>query len=158
MDSRESPFRFRHDGDSFIWEELRRVRNMRQAFRAGFAPGVLLAGVMMLTRGAFPGWRFRTKPDARQPVSSGRRTYPRPDRKLTFDKPSSVHASGNRTRDTVPNHLLVEREVPDAVGETWIHMCPAAVYEWITDERGYRVIHMDPSNCSAARSARMAGA
>lgn len=132
---------------SFIWEELRRVRNMRQAFRAGFAPGMLLAGVMMLTGGAFPGWRFRTKPDARHPVSRGRRTYPKPDRRLTFDKLSSVHASGNRTRDSVPNHLLVERQVPEAVGETWIHMCPAAVYEWTTDESGHRVIHMDPSNC-----------
>jgi electron-transferring-flavoprotein dehydrogenase len=77
----------------------------------------------------------------------GRRTYPKPDRKLTFDKLSSVHASGNRTRDTVPNHLLVERQVPEAVGETWIHMCPAAVYEWTTEESGHRVIHMDPSNC-----------
>jgi electron-transferring-flavoprotein dehydrogenase len=132
---------------SFIWRDLRRVRNMRQAFRAGFAPGVLLAGVMMLTGGAFPGWRLRTEADAQRPVTIGKRTYPKPDRKLTFDKLSSVYASGNRTRDTVPNHLLVKREVPEAVGETWIHMCPAAVYEWTTDERGHKVIHIDPSNC-----------
>ena len=40
--------------ESFIWEDLRRVRNMRQAFGRGFWLGGALAGAMTATRGAFP--------------------------------------------------------------------------------------------------------
>ena len=35
-----------------------------------------------------------------------------PDGKLTFDKLSSVFASGNATRDDAPNHIRVQRRVP----------------------------------------------
>ena len=55
--------------------------------------------------------------------------YPRPDRKLTFDKLGSVFLSGNATRDDAPNHIPIERKVPLAVGLMWQHMCPAGVYE-----------------------------
>ena len=40
------------------------------------------------------------------------RAIPAPDGKLTFDKLSSVFASGNKTRDDQPNHIRLERRVP----------------------------------------------
>jgi electron-transferring-flavoprotein dehydrogenase len=132
---------------SFVWSDLYRVRNLRQAFHAGLLPGGLLAGAMTITRGRFPGGRFRSRPDAQHPVTEGHRTYPKPDGKLTFDKLSSVYASGNRTRDTQPNHLLVKTDVPDAVGTTWINMCPAGVYEWTTDADGRKTLRVNPPNC-----------
>ena len=132
---------------SFIWSDLYRVRNMRQAFGAGLAPGAALAGLMTLTRGAFPGGRFASEPDAARPVVPGHRTYPKPDGKLTFDKLSSVYASGNRTRDTQPNHLIVKTDVPESMATTWINMCPAGVYEWTTDERGNRRGRVNSPNC-----------
>ena len=132
---------------SFIWSDLYRVRNMRQAFASGLVPGAALAGLMTLTGGAFPGGRFGAEPDAARPVAPRPRSYPRPDGKLTFDKLSSVYASGNRTRDTQPNHLIVRTDVPEDVATAWINMCPAGVYEWTTDAAGRRQLRVNSPNC-----------
>jgi electron-transferring-flavoprotein dehydrogenase len=132
---------------SFIGQDLYRVRNMRQAFSAGLVPGAALAGLMTATGGAFPGGRFLSEPDAARHVVMGHRAYPKPDGKLTFDKLSSVYASGNRTRDSQPNHLLVKTDVPEALATAWINMCPAGVYEWITDERGAKLLRVNAPNC-----------
>ena len=133
--------------DSFIWKDLARVRNMRQAFGAGFFPGAALAGLMTVTGGAFPGWRFGGAKDAEHPVSAGSRRYPKPDGATTFDKLSSVYAAGNRTRDTQPNHIRVRTDVPPEIGDAWIAMCPAAVYEWAEEGPGKRVLRVNPPNC-----------
>ena len=132
---------------SFIWSDLERVRNMRQAFGAGLVPGAVLAGLMTATRGAFPGWRFGGHADAERPVRAGARAYPKADGKLTFDKLSSVYASGNRTRDTQPSHLLVKEDVPETLGDAWINMCPAGVYEWVTDASGKKTLRVNAPNC-----------
>ncbi len=132
---------------SFIWSDLSRVRNMRQAFGGGLAAGGALAGLMTATRGAFPGWRFASHADKDRPVHPGSRSYSRPDGKLTFDKLSSVYASGNRTRDTQPSHLLVREDVPETLGTAWINMCPAGVYEWVTDAAGKRMLRVNAPNC-----------
>jgi electron-transferring-flavoprotein dehydrogenase len=132
---------------SFIHADLHRVRNMRQAFGGGLVAGAALAGLMTATRGFFPGWRFTSRADAERPVRVLEREYPKPDGKLTFDKLSSVYASGNRTRDTQPSHLRVKEDVPEALGTAWINMCPAGVYEWITDEAGRRKLRVNAPNC-----------
>jgi electron-transferring-flavoprotein dehydrogenase len=132
---------------SFIWNDLRRVRNMRQAFGSGFGPGVALAGMMTVTGGLVPGWRFAAKKDSDHAVESGSRAYPKADGAYTFDKLSSVYASGNRTRDTQPNHIRILTDVPPEIGDAWINMCPAAVYEWGTDGSGKRVLKVNPPNC-----------
>jgi electron-transferring-flavoprotein dehydrogenase len=134
--------------DSFIWDDLRRVRNMRQAFGRGFYVGGMLAGAMTASRGAFPPRDAPTERDADQPIiltsRSGR--YPAPDGKLTFDKLSSVYLSGNRTRDDAPNHLRVQSRVPRELGELWVHMCPAQVYE-VGPGEGEVGVDVTPSNC-----------
>jgi electron-transferring-flavoprotein dehydrogenase len=132
---------------SFIWKDLYKVRNMRQAFQYGFIPGSMLAGLMTVTGGLFPGWRFSVHSDSERALFIGQRSYVKPDNKLTFDKLSSVYVSGNRSRDTQPSHLKLQHEVPEAVGEAWINMCPAAVYEWHVNENGKKVIQTNPSNC-----------
>ena len=129
--------------DSFIWKDLYKVRNMRQAFGSGFLPGAAMAGLMTVTGGAFPGWKFGATSDAEHPVVKGTRSYTKPDGTTTFDKLSSVYASGNRTRDTQPNHLRVRTDVPREIGDAWIAMCPAAVYEW--GENGE--LKVNPPNC-----------
>jgi len=116
---------------SFIWSDLREVRNMRQAFGRGFYLGGALAGVMTATKGKFPPGDLETEPDAGQSLITTDRakSYPAPDGKLTFDKLSSVFASGNRTRDDQPNHIRVRTKVPRELAVAWEHMCPARVYE-----------------------------
>jgi electron-transferring-flavoprotein dehydrogenase len=116
---------------SFIWSDLREVRNMRQAFGRGFYLGGALAGAMTATKGKFPPGDLETEPDADQSLIATDRaqSYPAPDGKLSFDKLSSVFASGNRTRDDQPNHIRVRTKVPRELAVAWEHMCPARVYE-----------------------------
>lgn len=129
---------------SFIWKDLREVRNMRQAFGRGFWLGGALAGAMTATKGRFPPTDLRTERDADVDlIRTGRaRSYPAPDGKLTFDKLSSVFASGNKTRDDQPNHIVIDRQVPRELADMWARMCPAQVYE--ATETG---VDITPSNC-----------
>lgn len=132
--------------NSFIWKDLYSVRNMRQVFQGGFIKGFVLAGLMTLTKGLFPGGRVGSHHDYEKEMFIGDTSYPKPDGKLTFDKLTSVYESGNRTRDNQPDHIRIVKDVPEAIGEAWINMCPAQVYEW--DESGDgKVIRTDPSNC-----------
>jgi electron-transferring-flavoprotein dehydrogenase len=116
---------------SFVWEELRPVRNMRQAFVGGFWRGSLSAGVATVTRGRVPFGDRPTERDAEQElfVTDRASRYPAPDGRLTFDKLSSVFLSGNRTRDDQPSHIRVQTEAPRTLAEMWVRMCPAQVYE-----------------------------
>jgi electron-transferring-flavoprotein dehydrogenase len=135
--------------ESWVWEDLRRVRNMRQAFGRGFWLGSALAGAMTVSRGAFPPGNARIERDADQELTragaSG--SYPAPDGKLTFDKLSSVFLSGNKTRDDAPNHIRVRTDVPTDIAELWEHMCPAQVYEAI--EGGVEVTASNCVQCGA---------
>jgi electron-transferring-flavoprotein dehydrogenase len=131
----------------FIGKDLFRVRNMRQAFGAGFYPGAALAGLMTASFGLVPPWRLGAHRDSEYPLRNGARRHPKADGKLTFDKLSSVYASGNRTRDTQPNHLRVRTDVPQDVGDAWIAMCPAAVYEWGESADGKKVLLVNAPNC-----------
>lgn len=133
--------------ESFISEDLYKVRNMRQAFGHGLLPGSILAWLMTLTGGRFPGWRFKTSPDNAQPLFTGMKHYPEPDGKQTFDKLSSVFASGNRSRDNQPVHIRIQTSVPEQLGDAWINMCPANVYEWGKDQGGNKIIKMLSTNC-----------
>ncbi|NIP38163.1 MAG: electron transfer flavoprotein [Candidatus Dadabacteria bacterium] len=132
--------------DSFIMKDLYAVRNMRQAFQYGFIPGFILSGLMTVTNGKFPGGKFSGHPDGDQEMFIGQRDYPKPDNEYYFDKLTSVFDSGNRTRDNQQDHVRIEKEVSEEVGETWINMCPAQVYEW-HEENGKKVIRTDPTNC-----------
>ncbi len=135
---------------SFVWSDLREVRNMRQVFGHGFVVGGALASAMTISRGRSEVGKLRAEPDADQPLVRTNRAarYPAPDGKLTFDKLSSVYASGNRTRDDQPNHIRINGRVPREVAELWAHMCPAQVYE-VGDEAedGTVEVRLAPSNC-----------
>ena len=135
--------------ESFVWSDLRRVRNMRPAFGRGFWLGGALAGAMTASFGQFPPRDFQLERDAEQDlITTGRaRSYPKPDGKLTFDKLSSVFASGNKTRDDQPNHIRIETRVPRDVALLWSRMCPAQVYEVGGEDAGKVVVQVTPSNC-----------
>ena len=117
--------------NDFVWSDLKRVRNMRPAFRNGFLAGASVAGMATGSFGAMPPRSLELEPDGESDMFVGDRnaTYPEPDGKLTFDKLSSVYLSGNETRDDAPSHILVRRQVPRVVAEAWVNMCPAQVYE-----------------------------
>ncbi|MEA2375778.1 MAG: electron-transferring-flavoprotein dehydrogenase [Thermoleophilaceae bacterium] len=118
--------------DSVIVEDMHRSRNMRQVFAKGFLVGGALANAMEVSGGKFPpGVQIHTHDDASVDVFIGKRdkSYPKPDGKYTFDKLSSVFATGNATRDDAPNHIRIQKHVPIELALMWRNMCPAAVYE-----------------------------
>jgi electron-transferring-flavoprotein dehydrogenase len=129
---------------SFVWKDLYEVRNMRPAFGRGFVVGGALAGAMTATKGHFPPRDLQLERDADVELlrTDRAKSYPAPDGKLTFDKLSSVFASGNKTRDDQPSHIVIRRDVPQDVAELWERMCPAQVYE--ATETG---VDVTPSNC-----------
>jgi electron-transferring-flavoprotein dehydrogenase len=115
---------------SEIETDTYRSRNMRQPFAKGFFVGGALANMMEISGGRIPGGRWATHDDATVDVFVGpERDYPKPDGKTTFDKLSSVFASGNATRDDAPNHIRIQEKVPLEVALMWQNMCPAQVYE-----------------------------
>jgi electron-transferring-flavoprotein dehydrogenase len=136
--------------ESFVWRELREVRNMRQVFGRGFWMGSMAAGIATVTKGRFPPKDKPTERDADQElIRTGRAArYPAPDGRLTFDKLSSVFLSGNRTRDDQPNHIRIQRHVPLDLADAWARMCPAQVYEvGPGDGDGTVEVQVAPSNC-----------
>jgi electron-transferring-flavoprotein dehydrogenase len=147
---------------SDIEKDRYRTRNARQPFAKGFFVGGALASMMTISGGRVPGGHWATHDDATVPVFIGpERDYPKPDGKVTFDKLSSVFATGNATRDDAPNHIRIQDNVPLEVALMWQNMCPAQVYE-VPDEEleaakadgngrldGKREVKLNitPSNC-----------
>jgi electron-transferring-flavoprotein dehydrogenase len=131
---------------TYVWDDLKRVRNMRQAFANGFLLGGAMAGAMTASFGKFPPGDKETELDAEQELFRSGRTFPAPDGKLTFDKLSSVFLSGNKTRDDAPNHIRVRTDVPLELGLLWKQMCPAQVYD-VSEEGGETTVEVTPSNC-----------
>ncbi|MBI5311432.1 MAG: 4Fe-4S dicluster domain-containing protein [Actinobacteria bacterium] len=134
-----------------IGEELYESRNMRQVFSKGFFLGGLLASMGTATKGRLPLGKWISEPDATEPMFIGDRYdhYPQPDNEYTFNKLDSVFASGNATRDSAPNHIRIQQNVPREVAQTWVSLCPAQVYE-IPDNQpatGNVDVHVTPSNC-----------
>jgi electron-transferring-flavoprotein dehydrogenase len=114
---------------SVIVRDLYRRRNMRLAFRDGFYVGGLKAALMTLTNGAFPGGAIKVESDAKEPRVVEPAPAFVPDGKLTYRKLDAVFKSGNKTRDDIPSHLIVGKDIPPEVADFYAHMCPAGVYE-----------------------------
>jgi len=115
--------------ESYILSDLYQRRNMRLAFKDGFYVGGAKAGLMTLTKGAFPGGKIEMEPDAAVPRTRRPTKAFVPDGKLTFRKLDAVFKSGNATRDDIPSHLIIGVDISPEVAEFYEHMCPAGVYE-----------------------------
>jgi len=138
---------------SFIVEDLRARRNMRLVFqKAGLYRGGAQAALMTVTGGAFPSRRIATERDADVPRRTGHGDGFVPDRKLTFAKLDAVFKAGNATRDDIPSHLIVGRDVPAEVAELYRHMCPAGVYERQADR-----LVVNPPNCVDCKATDVLG-
>ncbi len=79
--------------------------------------------------------------------------YPKPDNKLSFDKPSSVFLSNTNHEEDQPCHLtLKDASVPLAhnlplYDEPAQRYCPAGVYEVLENETGEKVFQINGQNC-----------
>ena len=69
-------------------------------------------------------------------ITTGRAKYYPARRQATFDKLSSVFASGNKTRDDQPNHIRIDSSSRVTSREMWVRLCPAQVYEIGREDAG----------------------
>ena len=133
--------------ESWLWDEMRSVRNVRPAFaRFGQLGGFAYSAVdTVLLRGRAP-WTLRhrhadhevlDRADASTPID-----YPKPDGRLTFDKLSSVFLSNTNHEEDQPVHLRL-RDPGRWRDVNWgmyrspeSRYCPVGVYEAVGTEDG----------------------
>jgi electron-transferring-flavoprotein dehydrogenase len=149
---------------SAVREELYPVRNAHQAFEYGLFPGLGFAGLAVVTRGWWPDdlhghaghERMQTLAryyGSRHITGQGPSNAATPiDRKLTFDKVTSVHFSGTAHDEDQPSHLLVHTEVCSSIcgpeyGHPCTRFCPANVYEIAHEADGTPRLQINASNC-----------
>jgi electron-transferring-flavoprotein dehydrogenase len=140
---------------SWLWDELYTVRNIRPSFRWGLWGGIAYSAIdTFLLKGRAP-WTLRHHDDHTQlkkaadcqPI-----VYPKPDGKISFDRLSSVFISATNHVEEQPCHLrLKDASVPVSVNlalyaapET--RYCPAGVYEIVEDPSGPRM-QINAQNC-----------
>ena len=142
---------------SWIWDELYRVRNIRPSFRLGLWGGLLYSALdTYVLRGRAP-WTFHhhpdhtqlTRADAAPPIE-----YPKPDGKITFDRLASVFISNTNHEEDQPAHLqlrdpekaiTVNYQLYDSPEQRY---CPAGVYEIVEDAgSGEKRLQINAQNC-----------
>ncbi|CDW57447.1 Electron-transferring-flavoprotein dehydrogenase [Trichuris trichiura] len=146
--------------NSYIWKDLKAVRNVRPSFNSalGMYGGLLYTGMFyVLGRGLEPWTLKRKEPDnkATKPSKECRKIdYPKPDNVLTFDLLSSVHITGTNHEHNQPPHLtLLDDDVPlktnlPVYDGPESRYCPAGVYEFVPDESGNSYqLQINAQNC-----------
>ncbi len=143
--------------NSWVYEELKKARNVRPAFKWGLWGGTLYTGLdQTLLRGNAP-WTIKhahADHETLKPVADCRKIeYPAPDGKITFDRSSSVFVSNTNHEENQPCHLtLKDKSVPITVNLKLYEApeqryCPAGVYEIIEDENSNPVLQINAQNC-----------
>jgi electron-transferring-flavoprotein dehydrogenase len=157
----EAPFAYEEKlRQSWVYSELKQVRNIRPMFRYGLFVGLLHAAIdTFVFKGKAP-WTFKHHADNKQilPAKNCKKIeYPKPDGKITFDKLSSVFLSSTNHEENQPCHLhLRDGNVPISVNlaqydapET--RYCPAGVYE-IIEVSGAPKLQINAQNCVHCKS------
>ncbi len=135
---------------SFIGKDLKKVRNMRQAFKGGFYSGGMKAALMTLTGGAFPGDSDHPMDDAEEWKFFGEEN--KLSKPVGISKVDAVYLSGNKTRDDIPQHLTVGQDITPEIADFYSHLCPAGVYE----RRGDQLVVNAP-NCVDCKATDVLG-
>ncbi|RFU33745.1 Electron-transferring-flavoprotein dehydrogenase, partial [Scytalidium lignicola] len=130
---------------SYIWKELKEVRNMRPSFHS---PLKLYGGIMysgleaFVLKGRVP-WTLKHKTTDAAATKTADQCpkieYEKPDGKISFDILTSVSRTGTNHEEDQPVHLQVkdwdkhaQMEWPKYKGVE-NRFCPAGVYEYVED-------------------------
>jgi len=141
--------------NTWLWDELYRVRNIKPSFHWGLWPAMAYSAVdSYVLRGKAP-WTFRHHPDHEtlKPASQCKEIqYPKPDGVLTFDRLSSVFLSNTNHEEDQPCHLTLKDDtVPERLNLAIYagpeqRYCPAGVYEYV-GEAGQQKLRINAQNC-----------
>jgi len=142
---------------SWVWDELYRVRNIRPSFKWGLWGGLIYSAVdTYLLRGRAP-WTLRHHADhtmLKKASEAPKIDYPKPDGEVSFDRLSSVFISNTNHEENQPAHLkLKDESVPIAVNLAEYdapeqRYCPAGVYEIVAEDDGSNPqLQINAQNC-----------
>lgn len=144
--------------NSWLWEDLYKVRNIRPALNWGLWPGLIYSAIdTYIFRGHAPWTLHHHVPDneATKPADQCRKVdYPKHDNVVSFDLPTSVFLANVSYDENQPYHLkLKDRHgIPIDVNlkmyaapET--RYCPAGVYETIYNEKNEPRLMINGGNC-----------
>ena len=141
---------------SWLWDELRLVRNIRPSFRWGLWGGLAYSALdTYLFFGRAPWTLSHRRGDhesLKLSAACARIEYPKADGEITFDKLSSVYLSATNHREDQPCHLtLKDRGVPVSVNLALYagpeeRFCPAGVYEFVGEGEARR-LQINAANC-----------
>jgi electron-transferring-flavoprotein dehydrogenase len=140
---------------SWLWKELKQVRNIRPGFHNGLFFGLLNAAFETITLGLAP-WTLKNHCDHTQlkkAAKSKEIDYPKPDGVITFDILTSVQLSNTNHAEDQPCHLkLKDPNIPVQVNlpeyaEPAQRYCPAGVYEIVKDDVGQLKLQINSQNC-----------
>lgn len=139
---------------TWLWDELKAVRNIRPGFYKGLWSGLIYAVIETLTGGRrattlknHADHSHTEKASLHQPID-----YPKPDGVITFDRLTSVQLSNTNHAENQPCHLVlknpaipIEKNLPE-YSEPAQRYCPAAVYE-VIEENGMPKFQINAQNC-----------
>jgi electron-transferring-flavoprotein dehydrogenase len=144
--------------NSWIWEELSAVRNIRPGFaKWGRWGGLINAAIdTYVFRGKAP-WTLHNRHADNETLLEANAAlkieYPKPDGKLTFDRNSSVFISNTNHEENQPVHLRL-RDPSVAIAVNWetyrspeTRYCPAGVYEIVGADEGAPRLQINAQNC-----------
>ncbi|CAA6604463.1 Electron transfer flavoprotein-ubiquinone oxidoreductase [Rhodospirillaceae bacterium LM-1] len=142
---------------SWLWDELKQVRNIRPAFHYGLWAGLVYSAIDTYILGGNAPWTLHHKPDHTQLGKAKdwpKIDYPKPDGKVSFDRLSSVFISNTNHEENQPAHLTLKH--PDAAISVNLSLydspetryCPAGVYEILRDgDSGKPRLVINAQNC-----------
>ncbi len=140
---------------SWLWKELKAVRNIRPGFHKGLWFGLVNAAWETISLGMSP-WTLKNHADYAQMKPADQCInidYPKPDGVITFDRLTSVSFSNTNHAENQPSHLkLKDPSIPVDVNLKKYagpsqRYCPAGVYEFVKDEQGNDKFQINAQNC-----------
>ena len=145
---------------SYIRDEMWKVRNFHQSFQHGMLQGFVHTAFQQITGGrglvdpmrAEAGYKHYNKLSASAPPPRQEDRF-KGDGKLTFDRLTDVYHSGTRHNDDQPCHLhILDPDVcvtkcVEEYGNPCQYFCPAAVYEMAKESVGTLKLKINFPNC-----------
>lgn len=142
--------------NSWLWKELKKVRNIRPGFRAGLLPGLMNAALETYVFCGYSPWTLKQSPDYQMLKPASQVTpihYAKADNVLTFDKLTSVALTNTMHMADQPSHLKLadpQRAIDInfkeyASPET--RYCPAGVYEITYTQTQEPQLQINAQNC-----------
>ncbi|KAK0176265.1 hypothetical protein PV328_000418 [Microctonus aethiopoides] len=145
--------------NSWIWSELKSVRNYRPSFHTKFGlyGGLIHSGFSMIMGGREPWTLSHGGADHDRLKLASESTpidYPKPDNEISFDLLSSVALTGTNHEGDQPPHLTLRDDKIPVMKNLALYdgpegrFCPAGVYEYVPLENGDgQRLQINAQNC-----------